>query len=46
MDGWDDRYLAQCQFLFYKNVFRKMDKSVGRSTDGAVLNSVREIAGV
>jgi hypothetical protein len=18
MDGWDDRYLAQCQFCFYK----------------------------
>jgi hypothetical protein len=26
MDGWDDRYLAQCQVLVYKNVFWKERK--------------------
>jgi hypothetical protein len=24
MDDWDDRYLAQCQFLFSKIVFKKI----------------------
>jgi hypothetical protein len=32
MDGWKDHYIAQCQFWFYKNVFGKMEKGAGRST--------------
>jgi hypothetical protein len=28
MDGWDDRYLAQCQFLVYKSVFGKKRRKV------------------
>jgi hypothetical protein len=28
MDGWDDRYLAQCQALVYKNVFGKKRRKV------------------
>jgi hypothetical protein len=33
MDGWDDRYLAQCQFWFSKVIFkRKMEQGAERST--------------
>jgi hypothetical protein len=32
MDGWDDRYLAQCQFWFCKVVFGKMEKGAEWST--------------
>jgi hypothetical protein len=32
MDGWDDRYLAQCRFCFKKVFLEKMEKSVGQST--------------
>jgi hypothetical protein len=29
MDGWDNRYLAQCRFLFYKMIFEKNGGRVG-----------------
>jgi hypothetical protein len=32
MDGWKDHYIAQCQFLILKVVFKKMEKGAGRST--------------
>jgi hypothetical protein len=32
MDGWDDRYLAQCQVLVLQEYFWNMEKGAGRST--------------
>jgi hypothetical protein len=32
MDGWDDRYLAQCQVLVLQECFQKMEESAERST--------------
>jgi hypothetical protein len=31
MDGWDDRYLAQCQVLVLQKCLGKMEKGAGRS---------------
>jgi hypothetical protein len=32
MDGWDNRCLAQCRFLFSKVDFGKVEKGAGQST--------------
>jgi hypothetical protein len=39
MDGWDDRYLAQCQVLVYKNVFfeRKEERCRTESSEGTAV---------
>jgi hypothetical protein len=43
MDGWDDRYLAQCQALVYKSVFEKKRRKVPDGVLGGYCRNTMEV---
>jgi hypothetical protein len=43
MDGWDDRYLAQCQALIYKSVFGNKGRKVPDGVLGGYYRSTMKV---